>query len=198
MSEPAGIGPLLQERSGHFRYESGHHGDLWLELDLLHLRPARVRPLAGRLARRLAAHGAEIVCGPLTGGAFVALHVATELDAGFVHAEGVAAPGAPSLFPVAYRLADAVRPALRGRRVAIVDDVVNAGSATRGALAALRGAGADVVALGALLVLGGRARDLAAAEGLPLEALEERATALWTPEACPLCAAGTPLGGGVS
>jgi hypothetical protein len=23
---------LLAARSGHFRYESGHHGDLWLEI----------------------------------------------------------------------------------------------------------------------------------------------------------------------
>jgi orotate phosphoribosyltransferase len=71
---------LLEVRRGHFLLESGHHGDLWLELDRLFQRPARLEPFAAELGSRLAQHGIECVCGPLTGGAFVAQTVATGLD----------------------------------------------------------------------------------------------------------------------
>ena len=37
---------LLPRRQGHFRLESGHHGDLWLDLDPLFLRP---RPACGQV-----------------------------------------------------------------------------------------------------------------------------------------------------
>jgi hypothetical protein len=50
------------------------------------------------------------------------------------------------------------REGLRGKRVALVDDVINAASAVRSAWADLEDAGAQPVALGALMVLGSRRR----------------------------------------
>ena len=35
---------LLSVRRGHFVLESGHHGNLWLDLDSLFLRPAGCCP----------------------------------------------------------------------------------------------------------------------------------------------------------
>ena len=35
------VSELLSERRGHFVLESGHHGELWLELELLFLHPER-------------------------------------------------------------------------------------------------------------------------------------------------------------
>lgn len=32
---------------GHFLLESGHHGDLWLDLELLCLRPRQIEPSVG-------------------------------------------------------------------------------------------------------------------------------------------------------
>jgi hypothetical protein len=52
---------LLEGRRGHFLLESGHHGDLWLELDRLFARPARVEPFAAELARRLSGYEVEVV-----------------------------------------------------------------------------------------------------------------------------------------
>ena len=78
---------LLPSRKGHFRLEPGHHGDLWLDLELLCLRPEPVQRLAAHLAARLAAHQVEVVCGPLIEGAFVALMVASELGVPFTYAE---------------------------------------------------------------------------------------------------------------
>jgi orotate phosphoribosyltransferase len=36
---------LMSGTSGHFRFESGHHGELWLELDSLFVRPDAGAPL---------------------------------------------------------------------------------------------------------------------------------------------------------
>src|SRR5262245_33475515 len=47
------VGRLLARRTGHFRLESGHHGDLWLDLERLCLRPEPVQRLAAALAKRL-------------------------------------------------------------------------------------------------------------------------------------------------
>jgi orotate phosphoribosyltransferase len=184
---------LLAARRGHFLLESGHHGELWLDLDGLFARPARVEPFVEQLARRLAEHGAEAVCGPLVGGAFVAQAVAARLDVECAWTERVAAPAGDGLYAARYRVPGALRDRLDGLAVAIVDDVVNAGSATRATLADLRACGARPAALGALLVLGSGAADLAAAEGLALESVAALPNAIWEPAACPLCEAGEPL-----
>jgi orotate phosphoribosyltransferase len=186
---------LLAARTGHFRYESGHHGDLWLEIPRLYRRPRRLRPFAVDLARRLAPHGIEAVCGPLIEGALLAQMVAEELDVEFSFAEQFTRSGGDGIYPLGYRIPDALRAGLRDQRTAIVDDVINAGSAVRGALADLRACGARPVAIGSLLVLGPTASDLAASEGIPPEYLGDLPSHLWEPSACPLCASGLALDG---
>ena len=80
-----------------------------------------------------------------------------------------------------------------GKAVAIVDDVVNAGSAVRATLAELRSCGATPVAVGALLVLGSAASSFFAGQAIPLEAIASLPNEAWAPSECPLCAAQTPL-----
>jgi orotate phosphoribosyltransferase len=179
---------LLPGRSGHFPLESGHHGDLWLDLDALVLRPAALRPFVADLARRLAAHAVDVVCGPLTGGAFAAQLIAAELGETFVYAER-----AVYQTTVTYRIPAGLRGHVRGKRVAVVDDVINAGSAVRATVAEVRACGGTVAVLGALLLLGDAAGAFAAAEGAPLSFLARRPAGVWEPAACPLCAAGVPL-----
>jgi orotate phosphoribosyltransferase len=175
---------LLEAKRGHFVFESGHHGDLWLELDPLFLRPARLEPFAAGLGRQLAAHGIEAVCGPLTGGAFLAQAVATQRDLAFAWSERSGA---------GYRIPAALRDELAGKQVAIVDDVVNAASASRATLAELRACGARTVAVGALLTLGTAPEAFAEQEGIALERLAALPNTLWDPSDCPMCAAGEPL-----
>ena len=173
---------------GHFRYESGHHGDLWLDLDPLFLDAARMRGWAAALARRAAGLGAEIVCGPLTGGAFLAQAIAAELGCGFIHAERHAAGGA-----VEYRIPAPLQAAVAGRRVLVADDAINAGSALGLTLAALLRLGAVPAGVACLLTLGEAAGRIAAGHGVPLLALAALERGMWRPEDCPLCAAGVPL-----
>ena len=179
---------LLSVRRGHFVLESGHHGNLWLDLDALFLRPAALRPFAHDLARRLGTHGIEAVVGPLVGGELVAEMVAAELDVRFAFAERrVGAEG------VSYAIPDAFHDHLRGRTVAIVDDAINAGSAKRANFAALAALGARPIAVGALLILGDTAMPFFAANGLAVECVARLANELWEPASCPLCASAVPL-----
>ena len=184
---------LLPGRRGHFRLESGHHGGLWLDLELLCFRPAEVQPLAERLAGVLSRHSVEVICGPLVEGAFVALMVAGALGLPFAYTEARVSSRAEPLFPVDYLVPPALRSRLRGRRVAVVNDVINAGSAVRGTLRSLRDCGAEPVAVATLAVLGSSAARLAAEAGVALETLATLPNQIWAPAECPLCAQRVPL-----
>jgi orotate phosphoribosyltransferase len=184
---------LLSGRQGHFLLESGHHGDLWLDLETLCLQPQRVQAVAGGLAAPLSDLQVDAVCGPLVEGAFVGLMVALQLDIQFTYAERFVRPGADGLFPAGYRVPASLREGLRGKRVAIVDDVINAGSAIRGTFADLEECGAKVVAISALLVLGPAAAQFAANKNVPLHHLATLPNNLWTASECPLCKSGIPM-----
>ena len=87
------VARLAHPRRGHFNLGTGYHGDLWLDLDALFLRPARLRPYVQWLSARLDTHQIDAVCGPLEGGAFLALAVADVLDTTFVAAGRAPGPG---------------------------------------------------------------------------------------------------------
>jgi orotate phosphoribosyltransferase len=127
---------------GHFRYESGHHGDLWLDLDALVVDARAVHGWAAALAEQAAACRPDLVCGPLTGGAFVARALAATLGADFVFAERSLVDGSAR-----YRIPDGFRARLAGRRVLLADDAVNAGSALLATLADARRCGRSLPAL---------------------------------------------------
>jgi orotate phosphoribosyltransferase len=183
----------VRARRGHFRMESGHHSDFWMDLETLCRRPAAIRPFAADLAVRLRRYEVDAVCGPLNEGAFVALMVASELDRDFTYAERFVDPASQELFPVDYRLPSPLHPIVHGRRVAIVNDVISAGSAVRGAFADLERIGARVVAIGSLLVLGPSIAAFAREHRIALETLSELPGNLWKPADCPLCVSGVPL-----
>jgi len=184
---------LLSPREGHFLFESGHHGDLWLDLELLCFHPPRVRPFVKDLAKRLAGLDVDAVCGPLVEGAFVGMMIAAELDVEFVYSERIEEPGRGGMYPVAYRVPRALHGKVCGERVAVVNDVINAGSAIRGTIADLDACGATVVGIGALLVLGSPAANYAATRNVPLKAVASVPNTLWLPSKCPLCKSGAPL-----
>ncbi|HEX8559102.1 MAG TPA: phosphoribosyltransferase family protein [Pyrinomonadaceae bacterium] len=184
---------LVEGRRGHFRLESGHHGRLWLDLDALFAEPRRVEPFVGALAAALRPYEVDAVCGPLLGGAFLAQLVAQALGAEFWFAERVTARRTEGLYGVSYRLPPALRARAGGRRVAVVDDVMSAGSSLRATHEELRARGAEMVVAGALLVLGSRGAQHFAGLGVPVEAVAREEYQTWEPAACPLCAAGAPL-----
>jgi orotate phosphoribosyltransferase len=133
------------------------------------------------------------VCGPLVEGAFVGLMVASSLGRPFSYSEPVRDRDATGLFPVSYPIPKSLEPELRGKRVVIVNDVINAGSAVRGTLASLKKCGARPVAIGTLAIFGDAAHALAATHDVALETLASFPNLLWEPSACPLCRQGIPV-----
>ena len=184
---PADLSQLARPQRGHFDLGTGFHGDLWLDLDALFLWPVRLRPAAGQLAAHLRQYRPAAVCGPLSGGAFLAQTVAEILGAAFLPA--YAGPGRPPR----YRLPAPVRGQIAGWRVAVVDDAVNAGTAVRASCQELRSAGAEPVAVAALLALGEAGAVITGALGLPFHAAEALPSQVWPAGACPRCEAGDPL-----
>jgi orotate phosphoribosyltransferase len=192
-SSQAALLNLLHARQGHFKLESGHHGSLWLDLDLLFLHPKEIQPFVIELARKISSFDNDAICGPMVGGALVAQTVALELGVDFLYTERITPQNPENLYSVAYQLPHHLRTLVKDRRVAIVDDVINAGSAVRGTLAELESLGARPIVIGALLVLGEIGRNYFTERDLPVEYVAHLPNEIWIPANCPLCRSQIPL-----
>lgn len=193
MKEHTDILAAIDGRRGHFLLESGYHTDLWLTLDALFVEPQTVRPMVDALAERLRDFRLSGVCGPLLGGAFLAQALATAMGLRFYCAAPQPAASREGLFGAAYRLPEAQRKLVEGERLAVVDEVISAGSSVRATIAALEAARAKPVVVATCRTLGEVGRVHFAERGIPLVALDHRDFALWKPTECPLCRAGQPL-----
>jgi orotate phosphoribosyltransferase len=188
--EPSEVVQLARARPGHFNLGTGYHGDLWLDLDALLLRPALLRPYVRWVAERLNEHSADAVCGPLEGGAFLAYAVADLLGVAFL--PGYRAPAGPPGEVTGYRL-PRLPGGITGWRVAVVDDAVNAGTAVAACLQEIRDRGAVPVAVAALLSLGRAATVVPASMRVPFYAAGTIPSQTWPAGQCPRCTAGLPF-----
>jgi orotate phosphoribosyltransferase len=184
---------LVTGRQGHFRLESGHHSQLWFDLDSLFVEPARIAPLVNALAQALRAYELHAVCGPLVGGAFLGQMLSATLQVEFSFTERVLHAEREGLYRAEYRLPRGLRERVRGKRIAIVDDVISAGSAVRGTYAELQTHGAQPCVVGALLMLGSVASDFFAQQGVRVTSVAQLPYELWMPGDCPLCNSGLPI-----
>jgi orotate phosphoribosyltransferase len=176
-------------RTGHFAYESGDHGDTWLALELLFGEPRRLQRVAAQLARALVPYKADLVCAPLIGGALVGQWIACELGVRFVFAEQRPDPSGRR-----YVIPGELRRGVSGSRAVVVDDVINAGSATLACVQEIQSAAGRVVALASLIIREGAALDIQERVGIPVEALIAVRWNMWTSADCPLCQSGVELG----
>jgi len=187
MSEGAPTDPwlLLLEESGalqrgHFQLSSGLHSSVYVQCALLLELPQRARRVGSALAVELGAYRPNAVVSPALGGLVIGYEVAAALDVPFRFTERKEGE-------MVLRRGFAVRP---GERLVVVEDVVTTGRSTRETIDLLRGKGGEVVAVGAILDrTGGRA---GAALDLPFEPLCSLELPTYRPEACPLCAEGSP------
>jgi orotate phosphoribosyltransferase len=183
---------LAQARRGHFRMESGLHCGLWFDLDAAFVDQAALDPFVTQLAQSLRRHDVEAVCGPLTGGAFVAQLLARLLGGEFFFTVP-AAPEGTAAFNARYQLPPGVGHRLLGKRVALVDDVMSTGSSLRATMMAVESHGAIPVVVGALCVLGTTGLDFFKERGLRIETTGRASFETWRQAECPLCASGIPL-----
>ena len=184
---------LVDGRRGHFRLESGYHSGRWLDLASLFAVPHAINPFVSALTSALRPYAVEAVCGPLVGGAFLAQLIAQALGVEFCFTERVMSSRVEGLYQARYRLPAGVATRVREKRLALVDDVMSAGSALRATYAELEAQAAKPVVVGALLVLGSPGAEFFAQRGVTVEAVSRDAYDLWRPADCPLCAAGLPL-----
>ena len=174
----------------HFVYVSGDHGGGWIDKDAIYPHTERVERLCRALAVGLAGWEAEVVCGPATGGLIVAQWAGHELGilSTFTEHDPTAEAGALRGRFVLRRGYDRV---VAGKRVLIVDDIVNTGLSLRQTAEAVRGAG-GIVAGAACLVSRGNVE----ADGLGVDRfafLLEYKIAAWPASECTLCRAGVPI-----
>jgi orotate phosphoribosyltransferase len=184
---------LVDARRGHFLLESGLHAERWLDLDPLFADQRRLGPFVAELANAMRPHRVDVVCGALVGGAFLALLLAQALNAEFCFTERAMPSDVEALFQTRYSLPLGYVSRLSGKRIAIVDDVMSAGSALRGTYDELHRHALEPVVAGALLVLGNKGADFFATNGIPIVASVRDEFATWTPAECPLCASAVPL-----
>lgn len=183
---------LVQARRGHFQLESGLHSGMWFDLDAAFVDQAALDPFVTQLAQALRRHDVEAVCGPLTGGAFLAQLLARLLGSGFYFTSPAPSEDTGT-FSARYQLPPGTGHRLLGQRVALVDDVMSAGSSLRATLLAVEAHGAIPVVVGALHVLGTNGAEFFKERGLRLETTGRTPFDSWRPPECPLCAAGVPL-----
>jgi orotate phosphoribosyltransferase len=170
-------------RDSHIVYTSGRHGSAYVNKDAVYPHTERVRELCGLLAEAGRPLGADVVCGPAMGGIILAQWTGHHLGLPAVYAEK-----APEGGMVLRRGYDQL---VHGRRVLVVEDVVNTGGSLADTIRAVRAAGGTVVGAVALCNRGGVT---AAALDVPaLHALVELSLESWTVEECPLCRRGVPI-----
>jgi orotate phosphoribosyltransferase len=193
MTTSPSILDLVSAREGHFQLESGYHSGLWLDLDSLFIDPSSISGLVRNLARGISTYQPSVVCGPLVGGAFLAQLVAKELGIEFAYTQKAPSSEQAGLFHVRYELPPAYRSRMRRKKVALVDDVMSAGSSLRATHSILQEFGAIPVVVGSLMVLGSKGESFFREHGIPVEAGERREYQIWEPAHCPHCAAGIAL-----
>src|SRR5262249_11308456 len=144
-------GALLED--DHFVYVSGDHGSGWIDKDAIYPHTDRIERLCRDLAVGLKDWGVEVVCGPATGGLIVAQWIAPGLGvlSLFTEHDEARAPGALRGRFILRRGYDRV---VAGKRVLVVDDIVNTGLSLRETAEAVRGAGGLVAGAACLVSRG--------------------------------------------
>lgn len=174
----------------HFVYIPGDHGSGWIDKDAIYPHTENIERLCGQMARGVQDWGAEVVCGPATGGLIVAEWAAHELGALSTFTKHDPAPSEGALRGP-FMLRRGYDALVRGKRVLVVDDIVNTGLSLRQTVDAVRSAGGLVVGAACLV-----SRGNVAAAGLGVERyhyLLEYRIPSWPAAECPLCRQGAPV-----
>jgi orotate phosphoribosyltransferase len=173
----AGNGAVLK---GHFLLSSGRHSDHFVQKFRVFEHPRLTQSLGEEIAKRWEGRF-DVVASPAVGA--IVLGFATALAAGvrMVFAEREEGD-------LAFRRGFALAP---HERTLIVEDVITTGGSAKEVVELVKASGAVPVGIGALLdrVDPARSDDL----GAPLESLVRLDVESWSPEECPLCAAGAAL-----
>jgi orotate phosphoribosyltransferase len=166
--------------TGHFLLSSGLHSEQYLQSALVLQHPDVATKLCAALARHFKDSKIDVVIAPALGGVFISHETARALGVRALFAERVSGE-------LALRRGFSIMP---GERVLVVEDVITTGKSTRETIEVVKKAGGVVIAAGSLVDRSGGKADL----GVSYKSLLTLDVPTYTPEACPLCRAGsTPV-----
>ena len=165
---------------GHFRLSSGLHSTGYLQSALVLQNPAEAGSLGIGIAFLVRNLKPTVVLSPALGGLIIGHEVARALDVRAIFAER---SGGTTL---SLRRGFTLSPS---DRVLVIEDVFTTGKSTRETIDVAREHGAVVVGAAAIVDRSGGAIDF----GVPTNALVHLSIPAYTPEECPLCAAGEPV-----
>lgn len=164
--------------SGHFRLTSGRHSDTYVQCARVLEDPALTMRFARVLVARIGERQIDLVAAPAVGGLIIGFAVAQALGVRFMFTEREQGQ-------MRFRRSFEVP---TGARVLVVEDVVTTGGSVAEVTALVRAAGAESIAVAALIDRGGP--KAFGEELIPLLRLEVES---WEASACRLCASGVPL-----
>lgn len=176
---PDEAGRLLEDSgamlSGHFLLSSGRHSDRYVEKARVLERPDAVMALAEEMASWYA--DVDVVVAPAIGAIVLGFAVAWHAQARFVFAER-------EDDRMTLRRGFVLRP---GERALVVEDVITTGASAQEVHELVVASGAESLGVAALV-------DRSQADPpFPLRAVLRVEAVSWLPEACPLCAEGSPV-----
>jgi orotate phosphoribosyltransferase len=175
----------------HFVYISGDHGSGWVDKDVIYPDTTKVARLTELLAPAVRAYAPDVVCGPATGGLVISQWLAHHLGILSVFAEHGGAVTTSSELRGDFILKRHYDQLVRGKRVLVVDDIVNTGHSVVQTAAAVRASGGNIVAAAALVNRGNTDADRM---GVPeFVFLTEALIPSWSEAACDLCKRDVPV-----
>lgn len=169
-----GTGAFLE---GHFILSSGLHSPNYMQCAKVLQHPEHGERFAKALAAKLASFKPTVVLAPALGGILVGYELARALKVRSLFAERV--DGVMTL-----RRGQEIRP---GERVVLCEDVVTTGKSIKEVEALAVAAGAEVVAMAAIVDRSGGKWALSK----PLTSLLSMALTTYDPADCPLCKSGS-------
>ncbi len=161
---------------GHFELSSGLHSPTYLQCALALQYPSDASGYGRLIAERFVNQNVDAVASPAIGGLVIGYVVAQALNVRFIWTERQ--DGVMKL-----RRGFSVKP---GERFLVVEDVITTGGSTRECIAALTSTGANVIGAASIIDRSNGKADV----GVPRTSLVSIDVPSYSPENCPLCAAG--------
>ncbi len=184
---------VLRE-SGHYVYTSGKHGDTYLNKDALLPHVELVSEICKQIAAEFVGQNVEAVLGPVAGGVVLSQWTAHHL--GKLEGREVLAVYADKRKTEGeFIIRRGYDEMVRGKRVLLVDDIINQGSSLRGLQREAARIECEVVGVGCLC---NRYESTAEDFGVPkLYSYIEFKLNIFEPSGCPLCEQGVPMSKGL-
>jgi len=180
---------------GHYVYTSGTHGDTYFNKDALFAHVELTAALCQDIAQQFASNKPEVVIGPVAGGVIMSQWVAhflnQETSDGEVMVIYADKKRSSTDMEPQFIIKRGYDKLIRGKRVLLVDDVLNKGTSLRALRDAVLQNGGEIVGAGCII---NRYAHTARTLRLPkLYAIAKLELQIFDAKACELCKSGQPI-----